>query len=234
MGDGGGGRDPDNLAQDPTTLLGKISRIDVTADDFPSDPDRDYAIPAGNTFANAADGRAEIFAIGLRNPYRSSFDPDSGDLLIADVGQNAIEEVSRLPMDDSSLNFGWRFKEGTQDYIGTTTETLTPPVIEYSHGNGPRQGRSITGGVVYTGPVEALQNAYLFADFISDNVWAVPEADMTLGSTVSSNAFQILTDTLQPDAGALSRITSFSEDADRNLYITTIGGDIFRMEAENP
>jgi len=234
MGDGGGGGDPDNLAQDPTTLLGKISRIDITADDFPTDPNRDYAIPPGNTFSDPADGRPEIFAIGLRNPYRATFEPLSGDLIIADVGQNAVEEVSRLPMDTASLNFGWPFKEGTQDFRGTTTADLTPPVLEYSHGSGPREGRSITGGIVYTGPVEALQNDYVFADFISDNVWAAPEANMTNGSTISSADFQLLTDTFQPDSGTLERITSFGEDSDRNLYITTIGGDIFRLEAANP
>ncbi|GLQ20590.1 PQQ-dependent sugar dehydrogenase [Algimonas porphyrae] len=233
MGDGGSGGDPNNLAQNPQSLLGKVLRLDITGDDFPADPDRDYAIPAGNTYADPADGRPEIFALGLRNPYRSSFDPLTGDLLIADVGQSAIEEVSRLPVDDSSLNFGWRVKEGTRDYLGSTTATLTPPVLEYTHGTGPLEGQSITGGFVYQGPVEALQNVYLFADFISHNVWGVPVLDLQQGGTVQSAGFQRLTDQLQPDTGALTFIISFGLDAKNNLYLTTIGGDVFRLEAAN-
>lgn len=230
-GDGGSGGDPNNLAQNPASLLGKVLRLDVASDDFPTDPDRDYAIPPGNTFSDLADGRPEIFAVGLRNPYRASFDPATGDLLIADVGQNAIEEVSRLPMDDSSLNFGWRVKEGTQDHVGSTIAALTPPVLEYAHGDGPRQGRSITGGYVYTGPVEALQGEYLFADFVSGNLWSVPVTDLVQGTTVPASDFRIFTTTLQPDAGSLARITSFGLDAQGDLYIVTFGGDVFRLEA---
>lgn len=230
-GDGGSGGDPNNEAQNPTSLLGKVLRLDVSSDDFPTDPNRNYTIPPGNTFSDPADGRPEIFALGLRNPFRASFDPASGDLLMGDVGQNRIEEVSRLPMDDSSLNFGWRVKEGTQDFTGTTTASLTPPVLEYSHGTGPRQGRSIAGGYVYTGPVEALQNVYIFGDFISGNVWGVPIADLSLGQTVASDDFQVLTPELQPDEGSLSRISSFGLDVQDNLYILTIGGDVFRLEA---
>ncbi|MDB2437387.1 PQQ-dependent sugar dehydrogenase [Hellea sp.] len=232
-GDGGGSGDPDNFAQNPQSLLGKVLRIDVSQDSFPGDDEKDYAIPSGNTYTDAADGQPEIFALGLRNPYRSSFDPLTGDLLIADVGQNAAEEVSRLPMDDSSLNFGWRVKEATLDFNGSTAATLTPPVIEYLHGTGPREGRSITGGYVYTGPVEALQDQYIFADFISNNVWAVPVRDMQNGTTISGGNFDVLTDTLSPDAGDLSRISSFGLDAQNNLYIVTILGDVFRLEAEN-
>jgi glucose/arabinose dehydrogenase len=238
-GDGGSGGDPGNRAQDPMSLLGKVLRLDISGDDFPADPDRDYAIPPGNTFSNLADGRPEIFAVGLRNPYRSSFDPATGDLLIADVGQDAIEEVSRLPMDDSSLNFGWRVKEGTQDFTGSTTQTLTPPVLEYSHGagprNGPREGSSIIGGYVYTGPVEALQNEYIFSDFSpTANFWSVPVADMVTGSTIPSSDFNVLTTQLKAGSNAVTFTTSFGTDAKGNLYLITLAGDVYRLEAETP
>ncbi|MEL6727650.1 MAG: PQQ-dependent sugar dehydrogenase [Pseudomonadota bacterium] len=228
-GDGGGSGDPNNLAQNPQSLLGKVLRLDVSRDDFPSDPLRNYAIPTGNTFNDPANGRPEIYAMGLRNPFQSSFDPISGDVLLADVGQDAIEEVSRLPMDDSTLNFGWAVREGTAFFKGADQAEFTPPVLEYGHGDGPRQGRSITGGLVYQGPVEALQNHYVFADFISDNIWAVPVSIMQSGQTVSASAFSIETDNLVPDVGTLTRITAFGTDEAGNLYIVTIGGDIFQM-----
>ena len=228
-GDGGGAGDPNNLAQNPQSLLGKVLRLDVSGDDFPSDPARNYAIPTGNTFTDPANGLPEIYAIGLRNPFQSSFDPSTGDLLIADVGQDAFEEVSRLPMNDGTLNFGWAVREGTAFFKGADQADFTAPVLEYAHGDGERAGRSITGGVVYQGPVEALQDHYVFADFISDNVWAVPVSSMQTGQTVASSEFLIQTNDLAPDVGTLTRITAFGTDEPGNLYIVTIGGDIFQM-----
>ena len=232
MGDGGGSGDPSNLSQNPQTLLGKVIRIDVSGDDFPSDPSRDYVIPAGNTFTDPANGLPEIFAIGLRNPFQSSFDPNSGDLLIGDVGQGAIEEISRLPMNDSSFNFGWAVREGTAFFKGADQPEFTPPVAEYGHGTGDREGRSVTGGLVYQGPVEALQNTYIFADFITDNVWGIPVSDLVNGQTVASSAFIVLNSDFVPDQGNLTSIASFGTDAAGNLYIVSLGGDVFRMEAE--
>jgi len=232
-GDGGGSGDPSDFAQNPQSLLGKVLRIDVSGDDFAADDSRDYAIPAGNTFTNPADGLPEIFAIGLRNPFQSSFDPDSGDLLIGDVGQGAIEEISRLPMTDNSLNFGWAVREGTAFFKGSNQAEFTDPVAEYSHGVGPREGRSITGGVVYQGPVEALQNTYIFADFISDNVWGIPTTDLINGQTVASSEFILLTDDFTPDVGSLDSITAFGTDEVGNLYIVSLSGDVFRLEAQN-
>ena len=232
-GDGGGSGDPSDFAQNPQSLLGKVLRIDVSGDDFAADDSRDYAIPAGNTFTNPADGLPEIFAIGLRNPFQSSFDPDSGDLLIGDVGQGAIEEISRLPMTDNSLNFGWAVREGTAFFKGSNQAEFTDPVAEYSHGVGPRDGRSITGGVVYQGPVEALQNTYIFADFISDNVWGIPTTDLINGQTVASSEFILLTDDFTPDVGSLDSITAFGTDEVGNLFIVSRGGDVFRLEAQN-
>ncbi|MCR9194049.1 MAG: PQQ-dependent sugar dehydrogenase [Hyphomonas sp.] len=232
MGDGGGSGDPNNLAQNPQTLLGKVIRIDVSGDDFPSDASRDYAIPAGNTFTDPANGLPEIYAIGLRNPFQSSFDPISGDLLIGDVGQGAIEEISRLPMDDSSFNFGWAVREGTAFFKGADQPEFTPPVAEYGHGTGDREGRSVTGGLVYQGPVEALQNTYIFADFISDNIWGIPVSDLINGQTVASSEFLVLNSDFVPDQGSLTSIASFGTDETGNLYIVSLGGDVFRMEAE--
>lgn len=233
MGDGGGSGDPNNLAQNPQTLLGKVIRIDVSGDDFPSDASRDYAIPAGNSFTDPANGLPEIYAIGLRNPFQSSFDPISGDLLIGDVGQGAIEEISRLPMDDSSFNFGWAVREGTAFFKGADQPEFTPPVAEYGHGTGDREGRSVTGGLVYQGPVEALQNTYIFADFISDNIWGIPVSDLINGQTVASSEFLVLNSDFVPDQGSLTSIASFGTDETGNLYIVSLGGDVFRMEAEN-
>ncbi|MEO1188251.1 MAG: PQQ-dependent sugar dehydrogenase, partial [Pseudomonadota bacterium] len=232
-GDGGGSGDPSDFAQNPQSLLGKVLRLDVTGDDFPGDDTRDYSIPAGNTFSDPADGLPEIFAVGLRNPFQSSFDPISGDLLIGDVGQGAIEEVSRLPMTDSSFNFGWAVREGTAFFKGSNQPEFTDPVAEYSHGVGLREGRSITGGLVYQGPVEALQNTYIFGDFISDNVWGIPVADLVNGQTVASSAFEVLTDDFTPDAGSLTSIAAFGTDEADNLYIVSLGGDVFRLEALN-
>lgn len=233
MGDGGGSGDPGNVAQNPQSLLGKVLRIDVSSDDFPSDNLRDYAIPTGNTFTDPANGLPEIFAIGLRNPFQSSFDPATGDLLIGDVGQGAIEEVSRLPMTDNSLNFGWSIREGSAFFKGADQPDLTGPVAEYSHGSGPREGRSITGGVVYQGPVEALQDTYIFADFISDNIWGIPATSLINGQTVASDAFTVLTTDFAPDQGSLASIAAFGTDEPGNLYIVSLGGEIFRLEALN-
>ena len=233
MGDGGGGGDPSNFAQNPQSLLGKVLRLDVSSDDFPSDPLRDYAIPPGNTFSDPANGRPEIFAVGLRNPFQSSFDPISGDLLMGDVGQAAIEEISRLPMTDSSLNFGWSIREGTAFFKGVDRPEFTAPVAEYAQGSGVREGRSVTGGRVYQGPVEALQDTYVFADFITDNIWGIPVADLINGQTVASSAFILLNSDFVPDQGSLVSIASFGADETGNLYIVSLGGDIFRLEAEN-
>lgn len=232
-GDGGGSGDPSDFAQNPQSFLGKVLRIDVTGDDFPSDDTRDYAIPPGNTFSDPANGLPEIFAIGLRNPFQSSFDPISGDLLIGDVGQNAIEEISRLPMTDSSFNFGWAVREGTAFFKGSNQPEFTDPVAEYAQGVGLREGRSITGGVVYQGPVEALQDTYIFGDFISDNIWGIPVADLINGQTVASSEFAVLNTDFAPDAGSLTSIAAFGTDESDNLYIVSLGGDVFRLEALN-
>lgn len=228
-GDGGGAGDPSGFAQNPQSLLGKVLRLDVNGDDFPADPDRDYAIPSGNAYQTSIDGLPEIFALGLRNPFRASFDAVSGDLLIGDVGQDAVEEIDRLDMSTPGVNFGWNVREGTLQYTGPDQPEFTAPVAEYMHA----MGRSVTGGYVYRGPVEALQNEYVFGDFISGEVWSVPIDQLVDGQTVSGAEFNVLTASFAPDIGTLGNISSFGTDTDGNLYIISIGGDVFRLEAAN-
>ena len=194
---------------------------------------RDYAIPAGNAFAGAS-GRPEIFALGVRNPFRCSFDEVTGDLFIGDVGQDEVEEVDRLRMSDSGTNFGWNIQEGTQDYSGADRADLVDPVIQYTHGSGMTQGQSITGGYVYRGNLELIKDKYIFADFVSGNVWAVPVDDLVIGRTVFGSAFLRINGSLRLDTGTVESISSFGEDNDSNLYIVSILGDVFRIEAEQP
>ncbi|MFN4023345.1 MAG: PQQ-dependent sugar dehydrogenase [Hyphomonas sp.] len=230
-GDGGGAGDPGGNALNPDSLLGKVLRIDVSGDDFPSDAERDYRIPAGNAFPGGVGGAPEIFALGLRNPFRSSFDPQTGDLFIADVGQNAIEEINRMRPGDSGANYGWNRREGTQAYSGgANSPDFTPPVAEYGHGTGPLQGRSITGGYVYRGTVTPIRNHYVFGDFISANVWAVPETSLVNGQTLPASQFTRLNNDLVPDQGTLGQISSFGLDNQGRLYIVSLGGSVFRVE----
>ena len=229
FGDGGGGGDPFGNGQNLDTLLGSLLRINPTADDFPADATRNYAIPASNPFVGIA-GEDEIFAYGLRNPYRSSVDRSTGNIYLGDVGQGDIEEVDLVPSSVGGQNFGWPVREGTQTEQGADSPSFTPPVLEYGHGTGPRQGRSITGGYVYRGPISALDGRYFFADFISGNVWSVPVGDIAQGQTISSDYFILETDVLAPDVGTLSSIVSFGEDNGGNLYILTIGGSVFRID----
>lgn len=167
-GDGGAANDPLNAGQDMSTLLGKLLRIDV-------DNGEPYAIPESNPFVGQDGARAEIWAYGLRNPWRFSFDRATGDLFIADVGQNAFEEINFQPASSTGgENYGWRVTEGAHCFDppeGCDTSGITMPIMEYSHRSGA--GRSITGGYLYRGDtVSTLENAYVFGDFVSGNIWA--------------------------------------------------------------
>ena len=227
VGDGGGAGDPPGNAQNRNVLLGKILRIDPAGDAFPGDTNRDYAIPAGNPFAGGG-GSPEVWAYGLRNPFRAGFDGATGNLWIGDVGQGAREEVDLMRPTDGGANFGWNLVEGT---LGTPQPGFTPPVAEYSHGSGPREGRSITGGRVYRGPVEALRGQYIFADFISNNIWSLPVASVSVGTTLASGAFILRNADFTPNAGTIGTIAAFGTDQAGNLYIVDLGGEIFRIEA---
>ena len=233
IGDGGGAGDPDNNGQNTNTLLGKILRVDPSIDAFPSDPERDYAIPAGNPFASSG-GAPEVWAYGLRNPFRCSFDPATGNLLIGDVGQATVEEIDLMRPGDGGANFGWPIVEGTAPFRGGSTAGLTPPVAEYRHGNTTLQGDTVTGGYVYRGPVESLRGLYVFADFIRANVWTVPVSRLTVGSTLPSTEFTVRNTDLVPDAGALTNIASFGVDTAGNLYLLDIDGEIFIIEPGSP
>jgi glucose/arabinose dehydrogenase len=168
LGDGG---DPDT-AQDLATLHGSIVRIDVDAAEGAGAP------PADNPFVDVAEARPEIWAYGLRNPWRFSFDPATGDLWIADVGQNAVEEVNLQPAGDAGgHNYGWPIMEGDRCYEppeGCDTSGLTLPALTYDHADG--WGRAVIGGTVYRGEaIAALRGAYVFGDYVSGDIFAAAE-----------------------------------------------------------
>jgi glucose/arabinose dehydrogenase len=227
-GDGGGAGDPAGNAQNPNALLGKMLRIDVRSDAFPADDSRDYAIPSGNPFAGSG-GAPEVWALGVRNPFRNSFDPVSGLLLIGDVGQGAVEEVDLMRPTDGGANFGWNLREGTQPYNGGANSTaFTVPVAEYGHGSGPTQGNTVTGGHVYRGPVEALRGHYVFGDFVNGTIWSIPLSRLVPGQTVPASQFTVRD--LRPDAGVIDNVVSFGIDQSDNLYVIDFDGEIFVIE----
>lgn len=213
MGDGGGGGDPLNSGQDPLTLLGKMLRIDV-------DAGSPYAIPPDNPFADTDFTLSEIWGLGLRNPFRFSFDRITGDLFIADVGQDAIEEVHlHRANTPAGENYGWRLMEGSQCFnpaLNCNDGTLTLPAFEYSHSAGRC---SITGGYRYRGSqLSMLAGTYIYGDFCTGEIF---------GATENTNGLwqqQVLLDT---DLD----ITSFGEDDDGELYVADLGGRVFALVA---
>jgi hypothetical protein len=226
VGDGGGGGDPNNNAQNPNVRLGKILRIEVVADPFAGASPVYFRPATGNPFI-AGGGDPYIFALGLRNPFRNSFFGDR--LIIGDVGQGAVEEIDLVSTSQAGRNFGWRFLEGTQPFNGTAPSGLTAPVAEYGHGSGPRQGQSVTGGYVYRGPVVSLRDRYVFGDFVSGNIWAVPFSSLVDGQTLPSSRFERRNEDFTPDAGAINNIASFGEDSSGNLFIVDFDGEIFMI-----
>ncbi|WP_077148731.1 PQQ-dependent sugar dehydrogenase, partial [Sphingopyxis sp. KK2] len=227
VGDGGGAGDPANNAQNPNSQLGKILRLARNPDPF-AGASPQYFIPApGNPYLSGG-GDRYVYALGLRNPFRASFHQST--LIIGDVGQGAVEEVDFLSTTQPGANFGWPFREGTQSYRGTAPAGLIDPVTEYSHGSGARQGQSITGGYVYRGPVTSLQGQYVFADFISGNIWSVPFTSLVAGQTLSSSRYATRNADFLPDAGTIDQIASFGEDNAGNLFIVDLDGDIFMVQ----
>lgn len=220
IGDGGGAGDPSNNAQNPNVRLGKILRL--------ADGPGGSMVPAtGNPFFIAG-GDQYVFALGLRNPFRASFGPD-GRLYIGDVGQGAIEEIDVVRPDQPGLNFGWRFLEGTQPFSGTAPPGLTGPVSQYAHGTGPSQGSTIIGGYVYRGPIASLTGSYVFADFISNNIWTIPATSLVQGALFPAANYERRNLDFAADAGTVDNIVSFGEDSAGNLYIVDIGGEIFAV-----
>jgi len=165
-------------AQDLQDLRGKILRIDVHGDDFPADPARNYAIPSDNPFVGMPTAAPEIFAYGLRNPFRASIDDQTGDLYIGDVGWMAREEIDVIPAGSGGgQNFGWGVREGFVQTVGNTDPTpadAIDPLLDYAHGTLPDVvARAVTGGVVYHGAISALDGRYIFGDFITGELWSV-------------------------------------------------------------
>ena len=212
---GDGGSTPGS-AQDLNNLLGKILRIDVNGDGFPGDPARHYAVPSDNPFAAAA-GADEIFALGLRNPWRDSFDRGLGDLYIADVGQSQWEEID---FGQIGANYGWNVFEGPAVFAGGTPTggSAVAPIHFYSRS----VGQSITGGYVYRGEAEALQGQYFFADFAQGRVFTLRFDGTAWVATERTS--QITT-----DFGTVNNPSSFGEDARGNLYLVDFDGDIFKL-----
>ena len=197
LGDGGAAGDPFKNGQNTETLLGKLLRIDVNN----GDP---YAIPADNPFGN------EVWAYGLRNPWRISFDRATGDLWIGDVGQNQYEEIDYLPAGSpGGANFGWSVMEGLHGYDGEAQPGLLLPVVEYSH----EIGCSVTGGYVYRGSMPEWNGVYLYGDYCSGSVSGLILVD---GQWQSRVLFE-----------AVATITSFGQDEAGELYFTSDNGSIY-------
>lgn len=225
IGDGGGGGDPFETGQDLTSLLGTILRLDIDGDDFPADPNRNYAIPAGSPFPSLTFPAAlpEIWAWGLRNPWRNSFDRDTGDFLIADVGQDRREEINFQPAGDpGGNNYGWDCIEGnlpfeTTGCFGDGVE-FTPPLLDYEHGG--VNGCSITGGYVYRGcAMPEADGLYFYGDFCSGTVWTLDMTDGVAGTPVVQSRLAL------PGF----RLVSFGEDFYGELYSVDIGGTIRKI-----
>jgi glucose/arabinose dehydrogenase len=200
LGDGGSQGDPFGNAQNTTALLGKILRLDV-------DSAEPYAVPADNPFGN------EVWAYGLRNPWRFSFDKLTHDLYIGDVGQNTWEEIDFLPAGSpGGTNFGWNFREGAHDYKGGGPAGMVEPVAEYSHTEG---GCSVTSGYVYRGSMPEWNGIYLYADYCTGLIW---------GLIRSENGWQ-----KQQLFDLDVTITSFGQDAAGELYLLSDNGGVFRL-----
>lgn len=233
-GDGGGGGDPYENAQNPASLLGKILRIDVEMTSSPppglshrlylpltvrgqgNATNFLYRIPNNNPFVGQQGYQGEIWALGLRNPWRFSFDRQSGDLYIADVGQNAWEEVDFQPADSrGGENYGWDITEGMRCYeppSGCDTGGLTLPVFTYDHS----QGCSITGGFVYRGSqFPSMQGIYFFGDFCSGKIWGLQRQGLSWQSA-------LIADTSY-------NISTFGEDEAGELYVAHYNGSIYRL-----
>ena len=220
FGDGGSQGDPDGNGQSMQTWLGKILRIDVDPDNAPAD--RPYAIPDDNPFVDDANALPEIWAFGLRNPWRFSFDRENGDFYVADVGGTQIEEVNYRPADDlGGENYGWDIREGTacHEQDPCDVEGAVDPVTEYTHDF----GCSVTGGFVYRGSAfPDLQGVYLFADYCSGLLWGMGR-DVD-GAWVRSEPIE-----------TGFALASFGEDEAGELYVTEFSeGTLYRVVTNSP
>lgn len=223
MGDGGSGGDPQDRAQDPDQLLGKVLRIDVDAHATATPGDPMYVVPDDNPFA-VGGGQAEVWAIGVRNPWRFSIDAKTGLLWIGDVGQDAREEVDAIPVSGAGANLGWDVREGTRAHRDAGAKgpgRFTEPVFDY----GRDMGCSVTGGVVYRGrAVPALAGRYVFGDFCSDRLWA-------LDAEAVSRSGRVRRELVASPLRGVDHASSFGVDDAGELYVVSLDGGIFAVEA---
>jgi glucose/arabinose dehydrogenase len=248
-GDGGSSNDEDfghttdtGNAQDITdNLLGKILRIDVDGDDFPVDPERNYSIPTTNPFWGQP-GDDEIWAYGLRNPFRCGFDSLTGALYCGDVGQNQREEIDyQPPTSAGGINYGWRLREGmisTPSVGGPAPAGALNPIFDYPHSGEAISGNVVTGGAVYRGPVESLQGTYFFSDFSTARIWSFrfdgsDPADFNGGNVIEFVDWNAQPGFL-PQQGTVASVATFGSDADGNLYFTNLfGGELFSIAMDS-
>ncbi|MCW4460453.1 PQQ-dependent sugar dehydrogenase [Sphingomonas sp. BT-65] len=228
-GDGGGLGDPDNNAQNPNSLLGKILRVKVEG----TGGSTSFSPAPGNPFIGGG-GNPFVFAMGLQNPRRAAF--DGNRLIITDLSEVGFEEVNLMPLDQPGINFGWPYLDGTTAYKGTAPSGLTPPVLLYPHSAGPWRADSdigsIVGGFVYRGPIASLQGHYVFADYWFENVYSIPVSSFVQGQTLPFTSVERRTADFRPDAGtSLQQITGFGMDGAGNLYVLDLlGGEIYIVE----
>jgi len=228
LGDGGAAADPENNGQKPESLLGKILRLDVSGG-----PGSPYKIPEDNPFVGDDRFRAEVWAWGLRNPWRFSFDRVTGDLWIGDVGQNKWEEINFAPATSKGgENYGWRIREAAHPFNNDDPKPEGPmidPIHEYRQG-GPLNAKSVTGGYVYRGrAIPALRGWYVFGDYVSGQIWAIRQENGERTGYID------LTESLAGKAGApaMPSLASFGEDALGELYVMNLaGGTIAKIVAE--
>ncbi len=222
-GDGGSGNDPKNFAQDMSSPLGKVLRLDVSGA-------KGYKVPEENPYLKEKDVHPLIVASGLRNPWRCSFDRKTGDFWIADVGQNAWEEINVVSLKEiSKKNFGWRLREGDvatpqKSVGGDVPEAHVEPVYVYKHGNGAKEGLSVTGGYVYRGSkIPGFEGRYLFADYQNPRIWSFVMKDG------NADDFKDHTSELQPKDGRINLISAFAEDSSGELYLVDHTGAVYRI-----
>ena len=227
LGDGGSGDDPMHNAQNPLSLLGKLLRIDVNVGD--ADP-QGYSVPSNNPFVGRSGVLPEIWAFGLRNPWRYGFDDPArggtGALIIGDVGQNRFEEIDYEPAGTGGRNYGWRNREGPIPNV-TSLPPFFEPLTEPAHAYPSSEGRSVTGGGIYRGRAlgAGFVGRYLFGDFITNRIWS-------LRFVVASDGRAVATDVVE-HTGALGAAAalpaSFGTDAEGEWYVVSYAGAIFRL-----
>jgi glucose/arabinose dehydrogenase len=223
MGDGGSAHDPNNNGQNTSSLLGKILRIDVS-------PRQAYAVPKDNPFAGKEGWAPEIWALGIRNPWRFSFDRETGLLYEGDVGQDVWEEINII---QKGGNYGWRIREGMHELhpVSNPPKGMIEPIFEYNHNNPrllPKPGeRGVTGGCVYRGnKFPSLRGWYLFGDYSHGTIYGLKYEN---GKVVSSGVLVDPKDATRNGDNRATQPSAFGEDAEGNLYMCDANGPVYRL-----